>query len=195
MRVRSRVWMMLVILIVAVSAGAAIAATAEHEGGGGAWDVSKLTWRVINTLALIGLLVYFMRKPLVNFFKERTTAVELELAEARAARDEAELTIKEYEKKIAGMDKELNKIRAELRKATEMESDKVVANAERMAKGMIDAARVAAEQEVRKARAALQGEASRMAVEMAEGLIREKISEADQKKIFEDYLGRVEGMK
>jgi len=193
MRARTAVWTA-IILVTLVCGGVAFAAAAEHEGEG-AWNVSKLTWRVINTIALIGLLVYFLRKPLAKFFSERTGQVERELAEARAARDIAELTLKEYEQKIAGMEKELEKMRAELRKATEMESDKVVADAERMAKGMIEVAKVAAEQKVRKAKAALQGEASRMAVEMAETLIREKISEMDRKKIFEDYVGKVEGMK
>lgn len=192
---RFRTLSMIVPVILALVLVAPAFAAAAGQEGGSIWDFWKLFWKVVNTIVLIGLLVYFMHKPLAKFLANRTAQVRNDLEEARAAREAAERTIKEYEIKIAGMEKELEKIRAELRRASQMESDKVVANAERMAQGMIDAARVAADQEVRKARAALQGDASRMALEMAEAIIRDKISDADQKRIFEDYLGRVEGMK
>jgi len=181
-------------ITVSLLAGSALAASAGAEAEGG-WTTGMLVWRVVNTVVLLGVLVHFMRKPLVKFFSERKAQIEIDLEEAEAERKRAESTIKEYERKIGEMEQELERMRAELRKAAEIESEKVVGNAERMAKAMMEAARVAADQEVRKARAALQSEAGKLAVEMAEGLIREKIGDNDQKRIFQDYLARVEGMK
>lgn len=182
-------------VIVCVLVGAAI----SFASGGGdepsPWTTSKLMWRVINTIALFALLTYFLKKPLVNFFTERTATIEKDLVDAKSQRDKAELLIKEYQEKIAGMEKELEKMRAELKKAAEAESVKVEANADRMAAGMIESAKIAAEQEVRKAKADLRNESVDMAVQMAEAVIREKISEDDQKRIFRDYLAKVEGMK
>lgn len=184
----------IVTALVACLTGTALAAAAGSEAES-QWTTGMLVWRVINTVVLLGVLVYFMRKPLVKFFSERKTQIEIDLEEARAERDRAELAVKEYERKIGEMERELDKVRAELRKAAEIESEKVVGNAERMAKAVMDAARLAADQEVRKARAALQSEAGKLAVEMAEALIREKIGDEDQKRIFRDYLAKVEGMK
>lgn len=107
----------------------------------------------------------------------------------------AERTIAEYEKKIGEMGRELDNMRDELRKAAGVESEKVVSNADRMAASMVESAKVAAEQEVRKAKKILKNEAVGLAVELAESLIREKINEDDRKRIVEEYLVKVGGMK
>ena len=93
------------------------------------------------------------------------------------------------------MEKELERMRVELRKAAESDSEKVMANAERMSLAVVESAKMTAEQEVRKARETLKNEAVELAVQMAETMIREKISEKDRKRIVEDYLVRVGGMK
>jgi F-type H+-transporting ATPase subunit b len=170
-------------------------ALASSEGGSETWTTSMLIWRVINTVALLALLIYFLKKPLVNFFKERKAKIEKDLADAVDQRRKAEDLIKEYQSKLAGMEQELERMRGELQKAAEGESQKVISNAEKMASTIIESAKIAAEQEVRKAKVALKDEAVTLAVEMAESLIREKISDDDRKRIVEDYLVKVGGMK
>lgn len=113
----------------------------------------------------------------------------------RNSANRAERTIAEYEKKIGEMGRELDNMRDELRKAAGVESEKVVSNADRMAASMVESAKVAAEQEVRKAKKILKNEAVGLAVELAESLIREKINEDDRKRIVEEYLVKVGGMK
>ena len=68
-------------------------------------------------------------------------------------------------------------------------------NAERMAASIIEAARMTADQEVRKAKTTLKNDAVGLAMEMAEQLIRDKITDADRQKMTEDYLVKVGGMK
>ncbi len=183
-----------ILLLLLLFAGTAFA-SAEGAEGGGAWSPWMLLWRVINTAALIGLLVYFLKKPMVNFFSERHAQIQKDLEDAKDQRDRAERTIAEYEKKIGEMGRELDKMRDELRKAAGVESEKVVSYADRMAASMVESAKVAAEQEVRKAKMILKNEAVGLAVELAESLIREKINEDDRKRIVEEYLVKVGGMK
>jgi len=180
----------LVLVILTVSV-----ALAASEGGESQWTTGKLTWRVINTIALIALLVWALKGPLTKFFAERKTQIQEDLAEALRQKEQAEMLIKEYQSKIAGMEQELAKMREELQKAGELESRNVVANGDRMAAAMIEAAQVTAEQEVRKAKAALKNEAVTLAVQLAESLIREKINEDDRKRIVEEYLVKVGGSK
>ncbi len=170
--------------------------TAYASGEGeSAWTGMKLFWRVVNTVALIALLAYFLKKPLVNFFSERTAQIRKDLDDARDQREKAEALIADYKQKIAGMEKELEKMRAELKKSAESESEKVSADAERMAAAIVESARVTADQEVRKGKAALKTEAVELAMQMAETLIRERIGEDDRARIVEDYLVKVGGMK
>lgn len=168
-------------------------AFASSEGS--PWTTGMLLWRVINTVALLAILVYVLRKPLVSFFSERKAQIQKDLDEAKEQRDQAEAMIKDYQKKLAGMEQELDKMRAELKKSADGESVKVVANAERMAATMVEAAKVAAEQEVRKAKIELKNEAVGLAIELAESLIREKINEDDRKRLVEEYFVKVGGMK
>ncbi len=171
---------------------------AQASAGGGeesVWNSWLLTWKVINTIALIALLVYFVKKPLVAFFSERKEQIVKDLAEALEQREAALRLLADYKEKIAGMEQELERMRVELKKSAEGDSEKIMANAERMSSAMVESARVTAEQEVRKAREALKNEAVDLAVQMAETMIREKISENDRKRIVEDYLVKVGGMK
>lgn len=183
-----------ILLLLLLCAGTAFA-SAEGSEGGGSWNSWMLLWRVINTAALIAVLVYFLKKPMANFFSERHAQIQKDLEDAKEQRDRAERTIAEYEKKIGAMEQELDKMRAELQKAADAESQKVVSNADRMAASMVEAAKLAADQEVRKAKIALKNEAVGLAVELAESLIREKINEDDRKRIVEEYLVKVGGMK
>lgn len=180
-----------VIPLILLSATSAMAAS----DGGSSWTPWLLMWRVINTVALVALLVYFVKKPLVNFFQERKSSIARELEEAKEKRDEAIRLIEEYKTKMAGMEQELAKMSGELKKSAESDSQKLVVNAEKIASAMIESAKVTAEQEVRKARILLKNEAVGLAMTMAEALIKQKINDQDRKRIVEDYLVKVGGMK
>ena len=72
---------------------------------------------------------------------------------------------------MLGWKKKWKSSRAELQKSADAESAKIEANAEKMSVSMVEAAKLAAEQEVRKARVTLKNEAVGLAVQMAESLI------------------------
>jgi ATP synthase F0 subunit b len=182
-------------LVILLLSAVSIANASSGGGEESSWTPWLLTWRVINTVALIALLIYFVKKPLVTFFTERKDQIRRDLAEALEQREAALRLLAEYKEKIAGMEKELDRMRVELRKAAESDSEKVMANAERMSGAIVESAKMTAEQEVRKARESLRNEAVELAVQMAETMIREKITEKDRKRIVEDYLVKVGGMK
>ncbi len=192
---RKVAWILPLLAIVACASMALAAGGGGHDEEPSMWTSSKLFWRVIDGLVLIAVMVLLLKKPLAEFFSARKTEIQRDLEDAQAQLEKAQRTLKEYETKLAGMATELETMRAEMKKSAEGESTKVVANADRMAKAMVETAKLAADQEVRKAKTTLRNEAVGLAVEMAEALIREKISEDDRKKIVDDYLVRVGGMK
>ena len=172
-----------------------VAFASSAHGEDATWTPTMIGWRIINFLILFGFLIYFLKKPLVSYFSERKEQIRRDLDEAREQRNQAEQKLKEYEKKLAGMEQELEKMRQDLQKAAGLESEKVVANAERMSAGIVESAKLAAEQEVRKAKTLLRNEAVDLAVELAESLISEKITDDDRRTIVEDYLDKVGGVK
>ncbi|MEW6350000.1 MAG: ATP synthase F0 subunit B [Thermodesulfobacteriota bacterium] len=192
---RKVVWIFPLLAIVAYASMAFAAGGGGHGEETSAWTTNMLVWRVIDGLVLIVAMVLLLKKPLAEFFSARKTEIRLDLEEAEVQLEKAQKTLREYEVKLAGMATELETMRAEMKKSAEGESTKVVANAERMANAMVETAKLAAEQEVRKAKTSLRNEAVGLAVEMAEALIREKITDDDRKRIVDDYLGKVGGMK
>ena len=199
MRSKKLAWIavLLVVTILAFSVGLAIASSEGH-GEESIWNyglTGKMTWRIINSLVLLAALWYLLNKPIATFFRERKAQIAKDLEDAKLQREKAERTLKDYEAKMAGMEQEIDRLKAELKKSAAAESEKVLANADRMAATMVESAKLAAEQEVRKAKVSLQTESVDLAVELAEALIREKINNDDQKKIVEEYLSKVGGMK
>ena len=174
---------------------AGVASAAAAAEGEGTWSTWMLFWRVVNTIALLAILVYFMKKPLVTFFSERKEQIAKDLEEAKEQRQRAEHLLAEYQQKIAGMEKELEKLRADLARAAEADSQRLIVTAEKMAAAMVESAKLTAEQEVRKAKQALKDESALLAVELAESLIRETINDDDRKRLVEEYFVKVGGMK
>lgn len=193
MTAKKAVMALLFLLVFAVEALAA-AEGAAHDAGPG-WLSPMQIARIFNAAVLVGLLVYLLKGRLVNFFAERRAQIQKDLADAKMQKEQAEALIAEYKTKISGMEAEIERMRGELRKTAEVESDKIISNADRMAATMLESAKMAAEQEVRKAKTELRNEAVQLAVQLAESLIREKINEDDRKKLVEDYFVKVGGMK
>jgi hypothetical protein len=69
--------LVLFLLLLVLSVGTAFAA-AEGSEGGGSWSPWMLLWRVINTAALIGVLVYFLKKPMANLLESALRSKDLE---------------------------------------------------------------------------------------------------------------------
>ncbi len=184
----------MVVLMVILCVGVAFAAEG-HGDEATKWTPKMIMFRIINTLILFAILAYFLKSPLVNFFSERKEKIRRELEDVKEQRNQAEQKLKEYEEKLAGMEKELEKMKESLRQAAEADSSKVMETAEMMAAKIKETAQLTAEQELRKAKTMLQNEAVEMAIEVAESLITDKITDADRKAIVDDYLGKVGGMK
>jgi len=56
---------------------------AEAESAHGFLGIPSIAWQAINLVAFLGLLVYFLRKPVKGFFAERREGVEKALKKAR----------------------------------------------------------------------------------------------------------------
>jgi F-type H+-transporting ATPase subunit b len=185
---------LLTLMVGLIFVGAAYGAEAHGEEAT-TWTTKLILFRVVNTLILFAILVYFLKSPLVTYFSERREKIRRELDEVKEQRNLAEKKLKEYEEKIAGMEQELEKMKENLRQAAKADGEKVMASAEQMAEKIKETAKLTAEQELRKAKTMLQNEAVEMAIEVAESLITDKITDQDRKAIVEDYLGKVGGMK
>lgn len=183
----------LALLTVALLATAACAS--GGEGSAHAVDSGKLIkdfiYRCFNFAVMAGLLIYLLTKPIRNGLASRREAIEKSLRDAEAARQEAEARFSEYDAKLTKAAAEIEEMRTAIRREGEVERDRILANAREMAEKLKVEAEKAAENEVARARAELRAEASRLAITMAEELLRKHITGDDQQRLVNEYMSKV----
>jgi len=175
--------------------GATAAKSEGHgEAHGGSLAPAKLKdlfWRTVNFLALIVLLVKFLAKPIGAGLSGRQQQIKEDLDDLSIRRDEAEKSYKEFEVKLAGMEKEMELIVQKAIAQAQNEKERILADAERAAEDIKRQAEAAVQAELEDAKRLLRGEIAEQAAAMAEELIVRNLTPADQIAITEQYLERV----
>ncbi|MSP61165.1 MAG: hypothetical protein EXR72_12635 [Myxococcales bacterium] len=132
-------------------------------------------------------------KPLAEFVRTRHLTIKRDLDEAAALRAQAEAKLREYEGKIAGIDKEIDTLIAQIRTEAEAEKARIVAAAAAQAARLQADAEAQIKNELARARRELQREAVGAAIAAAEAVLRAKISLDDQKRLADRYIAELEG--
>jgi F-type H+-transporting ATPase subunit b len=193
-------WIKPVFLIVAASllvTGLAAVGFAAEGGEGvhashAALQMKDFGWRVLNFAMLAAMLIWGMKKANVKgLLANRQAGIEKALKEAVQAREAAEKKYAEYSEKLAKATKEIDEIYASIKKEGELEKERIIAEAKVSALKIKEQAEQTAAREVLKARAELRGEAARLAVQLAEQNLKEKVGSDDQNRLVGEYLTKV----
>ncbi len=171
-----------------------VSSVAMAAGGGHADSGALLKdffWRILNFVIMAGILIYFVTKPVKNALKGRSETIASDLEEAQKAREEAESKFAEYDEKLNKAEAEIEQIAADLKKEGEIERDKIIAAAREQAEKIKKEAEKSAAFEVARARAELQQEAARLAVELAEELLKKNVNDKDQSNMVDEYMKKV----
>lgn len=174
-------------LWLAFAAGPALAAGGEEHGGG-----EGLLFPFLNFVLLVGVLFFLTRKPVRAFFAERKRNIETELDQAAELQRQAEERHAKWQRRLVDLERELDEIRRLGRERAEAEREQILADARESAARIERTARSAIEQELRRARETLRDEASNVAVDLAAGLLRERVTDADRDRLLDEFIARVE---
>ena len=170
------------------------ALTEAAEGGGNSLiEVNgTLVVQLISFLLLLGVLYKFMYRPLVGALEGRSAAIERQLAEAQAAREEAQQQLQAMEERIrtAHADAQALRDRA-LREAGELR-ERLGAEARQEAARLVETAQAQVQQEVRRARTELRAEVGALATQIAERLVRKSLTDDDHQRLVREALARIE---
>jgi F-type H+-transporting ATPase subunit b len=162
-----------------------------HGGSLAPAKLKDLFWRTVNFLALVVLLVKFLGKPISSGLLGRQQQIKEDLEELSLRRDEAEKSYKEFEAKLAGMEKEMELVVQKAIAQAQNEKERILADAERAAEDIKRQAEAAIQAELEDAKRVLREEVAEQAAAMAEELIVSNLTPADQVAITEQYLERV----
>jgi F-type H+-transporting ATPase subunit b len=177
--------------------GVVLAAAAfASEGGHGAEEYTFMAdWlpRLINFAIIVGALVYFLRKPVRDMFKNRTAEIAKAIEESRDARERAVAALAEMERKAREMDAETRAMIADAQVRGEKDKQALIEEGRNIVRDIQAQVKIGADIEVQKAKADLAIEASRLAVDLAEGKIKDTLTSQDHERIVKDYITSVGG--
>ncbi len=158
----------------------------------GSSATSDFFWQLANFALLIGVLVYVARKPVQQYFAGRREQIRSEVESGADLLKQAEGRFAEWQQKLAEIDSELDEIRAEANRSARAERDRILTDARAAADRMRRDARAAMEHELRRAQTELRAEASDLATEFAEAILREQVRDGDLERLIDEFISHVE---
>ena len=176
------------------SLGLLAATSALAAGGEGGISPAKMTdfiWRSVNFVVFAAILIKLVVKPAKAFFGKRSQDIATSLEDLEAQKAAATQAVKDAEARLAAVAAERDKILQMFIDEGEMEKAKIVEKAEAVATRIREMASLTIQQETKKAVRDLKVEVAQMATQLAEDLIKEKVTYADQQKLVGEYLKKV----
>jgi F-type H+-transporting ATPase subunit b len=147
--------------------------------------------KIANMLLFIGVLVYFAGGPVKKAFADRSAAIRAAAQEARERRDKADRMAGDIQARLSAIEAEVKAIHERAQAEGERQKRELIAAAEAESQKILANARTEVDNRLKHARTELTEFAGQLATERAEQILREKMTEADQKKLFTESLHEV----
>lgn len=178
------------LLLVLIAASVAEAAGGAHKTQ--AELLRETGWQAFNLVLILGLLVYFGRKPIADYFASRRQGIQTQLAEAAELLARAEHRNADLQRRLVDLNAELESIRESTNRRAEEEAMRILAEARATADRIRSDAQAAVDQELRRAQAKLRAEAADLALELAARKLQTSVADADRDRLVDEFITRVE---
>jgi F-type H+-transporting ATPase subunit b len=167
--------------LVCVASPALAAQPSDH-------GLASLLWPALNLALLIGALVFFARKPLRAYFASRRSEIQGRLQSASDQLAAAESEYAQWQRRLIGLDAELEEIRRHARERAEAESERILADARAAAERIRRDADAAVALELRRAREVLCDEATELAISLARERLERAVTDADRDRLLDEFI-------
>lgn len=181
----------LAVLLALWLAPGAVLAAAEGEPHANVFDPWMEFSRVLNFLVVLFGLYFLLRKPIRGVMAKRREGIERTLREAEEARAEAKRLREDYGRRTAELERELEEIRAQTRAGQDALRARLLQEGSEAADRVMEHARLAIEQETRKAEQRLRSRAALLALDLAEKALERELGPEDQRRFVRDYITKV----
>jgi F-type H+-transporting ATPase subunit b len=148
-------------------------------------------WQLVNLALFLGVMLYFVARPLADMFRKRQLEVEQRLREAKELRAEAARLEAQVHERMVRLDQEIVEIRA--RGLAEGKAER--ATLSEKADLEVERVRREAEEEIGRRLAAAKQELRRTAADLTAGVAREllaaQINDEDRRRLLEESIARL----
>ena len=149
---------------------------------------------LINWGVLVSLIVVFAKKQLPAALKKRKAAIVQGIEEAGRVKSTAESRLHALEAKLSHVDEEIDNIKADMKRTSEAERERILREAEeRRGRMERDAVRLI-ETELEGAKEKLRREVVDAALQLASQKVTNQLTAQDQQALFEEALGSLKNL-
>ncbi len=166
----------------------------EHDAGHEGGLPTVVILQFVNFFLYVGLVVYFARKPIVEYFKNRRAKFDVALKRADAARAEATAKRAETQTRLAKLESSRDESIQQARKDAVALRAQIVEEARSLSAKLQQDAQKTAELEVDRAKAMLREDLVNQSVAMAQRILsdRTKVQDQDQKRLQDEFVEKVD---
>jgi ATP synthase F0 subunit b len=150
--------------------------------------------KLVNLLIFVGVMYYFLRRPIKEAFRARQESIRNELMRAEEERDAAVARLEEVEGRLARLDEEVARIRANAEREAAEERARVERATEEDMRKIREQARREIESAAKAARAELRAFTAEQSVRLAEEMIRRDIRPEDDAHLVREYVEELGGV-
>jgi ATP synthase F0 subunit b len=152
-------------------------------------------WKFLNLFLFIGLLVYFVRRPLSESLVARREAIRRDLMRAQEERNAAQAKWEEVESRLARLNAEAEAVRAQSQRDAAAERERIARATEEEMRKLREQAQREIESAGKVARQELRRQAAEESVRLAEEMIRRDIRPEDEARLIGEYVEELGGVR
>ena len=152
------------------------------------FDIGTIAFSIINILVLFLFLKKFLFGRIQNIMDQRATAVQADLDQAKASKEEAHQLRQQYEDTLSGAKQEASTIIANARTAAKEQGNQITEQAQQEASRMIQNAQKEIDAERQNTLAGAQKEIADLALAAAAKLVEGKMDDAENRNLVDAFL-------
>src|ERR1044072_460736 len=156
-------------------------------------DLLPTLARLLNLLLFVGLMYFFLRRPLGDAFRARREGIRRDFWRAEEGRKAAVAKLKEVEGRLGRLNAEVEAIRAQTQREAAEERERIEHATEEEIRKIREQARREIESAAKAARAELRAYTAEQSVKLAEELIRKEIRPEDDAHLLSEYVEELGG--
>lgn len=164
-------------LATVIAVAAAALPTAALAAGDPAREKTLLVYAVCNFVLFVGLLYFLLRKPLREFLDRREHELNREIERVQQLRADFDDRIRGLTERLDGIDRESKTLVEEIVSAAERERDRILAEADALARSIQHSTEQRVSTMEREIRAGIVDEITRRVLADAEGRIRDAVDD------------------
>lgn len=144
----------------------------------------SLIYNWVNFIVFFGLLIYFLKEPLLDFLGDRRETLRREMESVSHLKKEMEMKLKSCQAKLTKIDSEIEQLMLQLEQEGKREKQVLIQKAEEFVARMREDTKRVGEQELKRVERELKQNGVRIALGIAKESLKRTIASKDQTRLL-----------